>query len=527
MRVARSANKKGTGRRGPKDDADAAPRSSTRAEDAFELVSDGVAAAVDAVELAAHAGGLFFGAGLIGAHAAASRLLWAAGCAWCVYRWTFSSERAARTAFLAALAAVLSVVESDTLVLATPDETEVVWLLRHLMTPALLGCIGAYSVVALGRAAGAGLASNGEKPPARHARTTRARKGPHHAVVAAAFAYAAALSACRTTRAPQAKALLGRGATAVAAACAGLAAAVAGPPLAVAFASGAAAAYGIQTEDCAFCLGDDAGPSVVAELDPADFGEDVAVVFLASLKLLGDNVQLGGDIGAAFDSIPQHRGGGGARSEDAWHKMNAAGDWAGEVIPLQQDLILELRHIKLELRHHVTRFVWGESSAPPRDPTKACVDLGGGRKACPAGVGTAWKIKGHFSYEAQARKIAKRNLNVTDGRRNALLYPPGAHAAWHANTFDSTPGNNWRLYLAITTGNATFLFSDENGTTVRSREVAQDGAPHAAARLFRVGRCDRRWHSIVVDSGLRFSFGYLLSDTAAAGLISRAVRVYK
>lgn len=186
MRVARSANKKGTGRRGPKDDADAAPRSSTRAEDAFELVSDGVAAAVDAVELAAHAGGLFFGAGLVGAHAAASRLLWAAGCAWCVYRWTFSSERAARTAFLAALAAILSVVESDTLVLATPDETEVVWLLRHLMAPALLGCIGAYSVVALGRAAGAGLASNGEKPPARHARTTRARKGPHHADRAAA-----------------------------------------------------------------------------------------------------------------------------------------------------------------------------------------------------------------------------------------------------------------------------------------------------------------------------------------------------
>jgi hypothetical protein len=38
-----------------------------------------------------------------------------------------------------------------------------------------------------------------------------------------------------------------------------------------------------------------------------------------------------------------------------------------------------------------------------------------------------------------------------------------------------------------------------------------------------VGRCDRRWHSIVVDSGLRFSFGYLLSDAAAAGLVARAV----
>lgn len=62
---------------------------------------------------------------------------------------------------------------------------------------------------------------------------------------------------------------------------------------------------------------------------------------------------------------------------------------------------------------------------------------------------------------------------------------------------------------------------------MRSREVAQDGAPHAAARLFRVGRCDRRWHSIVVDSGLRFSFGYLLSDAAAASLVARAVRIYK
>ena len=126
-----------------------------------------------------------------------------------------------------------------------------------------------------------------------------------------------------------------------------------------------------------------------------------------------------------------------------------------------------------------------------------------------------------------ARKVAQRRLNVTDGRRNALLYPPGAHAAWHANTFDSTPGNNWRLYLAITTGNATFLFSDENGTTVRLRESARPGTPSFAARLFRVGRCDRRWHSIVVDSGLRFSFGYMLSDKTAAGLIARAVRTYK
>ena len=53
------------------------------------------------------------------------------------------------------------------------------------------------------------------------------------------------------------------------------------------------------------------------------------------------------------------------------------------------------------------------------------------------------------------------------------------------------------------------------------------GTPSFAARLFRVGRCDRRWHSIVVDSGLRFSFGYMLSDKTAAGLIARAVRTYK
>mgnify|MGYP006879433987 CR=1 FL=1 len=167
----------------------------------------------------------------------------------------------------------------------------------------------------------------------------------------------------------------------------------------------------------------------------------------------------------------------GARTEDAWHRRNAAADWAGERVPLQQDLILELRHTKLELRHHATRLVWGAGAAPPRQPERACVDLGGGRRACPAGVGTAWRLRGHFSYEAQARKVAQRRLNVTDGRRNALLYPPGAHAAWHANTFDSTPGNNWRLYLAITTGNATFLFSDENGTTLRLRESARPGTP--------------------------------------------------
>ena len=266
----------------------------------------------------------------------------------------------------------------------------------------------------------------------------------------------------------------------------------------------------------------------VAELDPDQLGGDVTEVFLASLKLLGDNAQLDGDLGSAFDAVARRPpGGGGARTEDAWHRRNAAADWAGERVPLQQDLILELRHTKLELRHHATRLVWGAGAAPPRQPERACVDLGGGRRACPAGVGTAWRLRGHFSYEAQARKVAQRRLNVTDGRRNALLYPPGAHAAWHANTFDSTPGNNWRLYLAITTGNATFLFSDENGTTVRLRESARPGTPSFAARLFRVGRCDRRWHSIVVDSGLRFSFGYMLSDKTAAGLIARAVRTYK
>ena len=82
----------------PRDGDDAARATSTRAEDAFELLADTVAAAVDAVELAAHAGGLFFGLGLVAAHAAARRGLWAAACAWCVCNWTFSGRRPARAA---------------------------------------------------------------------------------------------------------------------------------------------------------------------------------------------------------------------------------------------------------------------------------------------------------------------------------------------------------------------------------------------------------------------------------------------
>ena len=99
----------------PRDGDDAARATSTRAEDAFELLADTVAAAVDAVGLAAHAGGLFFGLGLVAAHAAARRGLWAAACAWCVCNWTFSGRRPARAAAAAALAAALSVAESDNL----------------------------------------------------------------------------------------------------------------------------------------------------------------------------------------------------------------------------------------------------------------------------------------------------------------------------------------------------------------------------------------------------------------------------
>ena len=155
----------------PRDGDDAARATSTRAEDAFELLADTVAAAVDAVELAAHAGGLFFGLGLVAAHAAARRGLWAAACAWCVCNWTFSGRRPARAAAAAALAAALSVAESDNLILASPAETEVVWLLRHALAPAVVGCVGAHSVVALGRAAGVALATGGA--PQSRARSTR------------------------------------------------------------------------------------------------------------------------------------------------------------------------------------------------------------------------------------------------------------------------------------------------------------------------------------------------------------------
>ena len=86
----------------PRDGDDVARRRAgalaVRLEHALAATADTVAAAVDAVELAAHAGGLFFGLGLVAAHAAARRGLWAAACAWCVCNWTFSGRRPARAA---------------------------------------------------------------------------------------------------------------------------------------------------------------------------------------------------------------------------------------------------------------------------------------------------------------------------------------------------------------------------------------------------------------------------------------------
>ena len=109
---------------------------------------------------------------------------------------------------------------------------------------------------------------------------------------------------------------------------------------------------------------------------------------------------------------------------------------------------------------------------------------------------------------------------VTDHHHNYLVYHGGAFAMWHANTFDVQA---WRLYLVQTTGNATFSYVDAAiQKTVRRPEVATGGGdPYTVARLFRIGRCGRTWHSILVDSGVRFSFGFMLTDATAADLARR------
>ena len=62
---------------------------------------------------------------------------------------------------------------------------------------------------------------------------------------------------------------------------------------------------------------------------------------------------------------------------------------------------------------------------------------------------------------------------------------------------------------------------------MRIREEATPEKPYAGARIFRVGRCARRYHSIVVGAGLRFSFGFILTDAKAKELLGRAVRTWK
>ena len=64
--------------------------------------------------------------------------------------------------------------------------------------------------------------------------------------------------------------------------------------------------------------------------------------------------------------------------------------------------------------------------------------------------------------------------------------------------------------------NKTYAYVDDGGATVRAPD--RDGV----ARVFRIDACARRWHSIVVDDGSRWSFGFMLPQAKALELLGRA-----
>ena len=114
------------------------------------------------------------------------------------------------------------------------------------------------------------------------------------------------------------------------------------------------------------------------------------------------------------------------------------------------------------------------------------------------------------------RRLANRVLatNVSRGYHlNSLFYPPDSFAMWHANSFDTAA---YRLYLVRVRGNASYAYVDDGGATVRAPD--RDGV----ARVFRIDACARRWHSIVVDDGSRWSFGFMLPQAKALELLGRA-----
>jgi hypothetical protein len=268
---------------------------------------------------------------------------------------------------------------------------------------------------------------------------------------------------------------------------------------------------------CERWCGGGAPQSLVGELHVADH-PDLASLFDAAVALIGDEA----DYRALIDH--PRAANGGAASEHAYHRRRAAADFAGESVPLLQDLVVELRHRKRELRALAGRYA-PFGAAPLVDelpaPDEACVRIRDGNgtafdRACNTGIGTAWKLRGTPEAMGNFRRLANRVLatNVSRGYHlNSLFYPPDSFAMWHANSFDTAA---YRLYLVRVRGNASYAYVDDGGATVRAPD--RDGV----ARVFRIDACARRWHSIVVDDGSRWSFGFMLPQAKALELLGRA-----
>ena len=457
-------------------------------------VVDVVCAAVDAFREGL--GGVAIAAlvGLAVAHVAAGRLGSALACAWCAL-----GQGGKRG--VAALAA-LAVVESDAYVLrmATDAEGDAAWLARH-------AC--AFCAVAA-------LALRFASEPV----WVFVPEGPRRSWAALpVFGAAAAVAGkcfCVASAATNMDALLGGAFAAVAAAAVGLAAArtCRGHLGAVALMAAVAASSAAR---CERWCGGGAPESLVGELHVDDH-PDLASLFDAAVALIGDEA----DYRALIDH--PRAANGGAASEHAYHRRRAAADFAGEAVPLLQDLVVELRHRKRELRALFGRYA-PFGAAPLVDelpaPDEACVRIRDGNgtafdRACNTGIGTAWKLRGTPEAMGNFRRLANRVLatNVSRGYHlNSLFYPPDSFAMWHANSFDTAA---YRLYLVRVRGNASYAYVDDGGATVRAPD--RDGV----ARVFRIDACARRWHSIVVDDGSRWSFGFMLPQAKALELLGRA-----
>ena len=457
-------------------------------------VVDVVCAAVDAFREGL--GGVAIAAlvGLAVAHVAAGRLGSALACAWCAL-----GQGGKRG--VAALAA-LAVVETDYrwLRMATDAEGDAAWLARHACA------FGAVAALTLRFASEPVWVFVPEGP----------RRSWAALPVFGAAAAVAGKGFCVASAATSMDALLGGAFAAAAAAAVALAAARScrGHLGAAALMAAVAASSAAR---CERWCGGGAPQSLVGELHVADH-PDLASLFDAAVALIGDE--------ADYRPLIDHprAANGGAASEHAYHRRRAAADFAGEAVPLLQDLVVELRHRKRELRALAGRYA-PFGAAPLVDelptPDEACVRIRDGNgtafdRACNTGIGTAWKLRGTPEAMGNFRRLANRVLatNVSRGYHlNSLFYPPDSFAMWHANSFDTAA---YRLYLVRVRGNASYAYVDDGGATVRAPD--RDGV----ARVFRIDACARRWHSIVVDDGSRWSFGFMLPQAKALELLGRA-----